>query len=110
MPDLKITRGFIRQAQANYTAKFKRRPRKRQRRFIPEVRTRRQNYMLRYFRPTEVDLLLGDPSKAEKILGWHRRVSFEDLVKRMVKYDLKIFNKDILVKNAGYEVLRALEE
>jgi len=66
--------------------------------------------MLRYFRPTEVDLLLGDPSKAEKILGWHRRVSFEDLVKRMVKYDLKIFNKDILVKNAGYEVLRALEE
>ena len=64
----------------------------------------------RYFRPTEVDLLLGDPSKAEKILGWRRRVSFEDLVKRMVDYDLKIFNKDILVKNAGYEVLSALEE
>jgi GDPmannose 4,6-dehydratase len=43
----------------------------------------------RYFRPAEVELLLGDPSKAEKELGWHRQVSFEDLVSEMVRYDLE---------------------
>jgi GDPmannose 4,6-dehydratase len=43
----------------------------------------------KYFRPAEVDLLLGDPSKAEKELGWKRRVSFQQLVSGMVKYDLQ---------------------
>ena len=42
----------------------------------------------RYLRPTEVDLLIGDPSKAEKKLGWKRKTSFEELVKLMVKSDL----------------------
>ncbi len=64
----------------------------------------------RYFRPTEVDLLLGDPSKAERLLNWKRRVTFPELVKRMVHYDLELFKKDILVKNAGYEISSALEE
>lgn len=64
----------------------------------------------RYFRPTEVDLLLGDPSKAERLLGWKRRVTFEDLVRRMVRYDLELFRKDVLVREAGYEVRSALEE
>ena len=64
----------------------------------------------RYFRPTEVDLLLGDPSKAEKVLGWKRKVSFTDLVKRMVRYDLDLFKKDILIRDAGYKVQSALEE
>ena len=64
----------------------------------------------RYFRPTEVELLLGDPSKAERALGWRRRVTFEELVRRMVRYDLELFRKDILVKEAGYEVRSALEE
>lgn len=41
-----------------------------------------------YFRPAEVELLLGDPSKAEKELGWKRKVSFQELVTGMVKYDL----------------------
>ncbi|MBQ7151032.1 MAG: GDP-mannose 4,6-dehydratase [Synergistaceae bacterium] len=63
-----------------------------------------------YFRPTEVDLLLGDPSKAEKVLGWKRKVSFEELVRRMVKYDLEVFQKEILIRNAGYKVTSALEE
>ncbi|MBR5913660.1 MAG: GDP-mannose 4,6-dehydratase [Selenomonadaceae bacterium] len=44
-----------------------------------------------FFRPAEVDLLLGDPTKAEKNLGWHRKVSFKDLVKIMVESDLKKF-------------------
>jgi len=44
----------------------------------------------KYFRPTEVEFLLGDPSKAEKKLGWKRKVSFEQLVKMMVEADLKL--------------------
>lgn len=43
----------------------------------------------RYFRPTEVDLLLGDPSKAARVLGWHHQTSFADLVAEMVRGDLK---------------------
>jgi GDPmannose 4,6-dehydratase len=43
----------------------------------------------KYFRPTEVELLLGDPSKAEEELGWKRQISFQELVSGMVKYDLK---------------------
>ncbi len=41
----------------------------------------------RYFRPTEVDLLIGDPSKAEKVLGWKAKTLFSDLAGRMAKYD-----------------------
>ena len=63
-----------------------------------------------YFRPTEVDLLLGDPSKAERVLGWRRSVDFPSLVRRMVKYDMELFRKDILVRDAGYKVTSALEE
>ena len=43
----------------------------------------------KYFRPAEVELLLGDPSKAEKELGWRRQISFQELVSCMVKYDLE---------------------
>ena len=43
----------------------------------------------RYFRPTEVEILLGNPSKAEKELGWKRQISFKELVSGMVKYDLE---------------------
>lgn len=48
----------------------------------------------RYFRPTEVDLLLGDPSKARKVLGWQHRVGFRDLVKMMVKSDLAVVKRE----------------
>ncbi|MBR4151827.1 MAG: GDP-mannose 4,6-dehydratase [Selenomonadaceae bacterium] len=47
----------------------------------------------KYFRPAEVDLLLGDPSKAQKILGWQRKVSFRELVKIMVQADLKLYGR-----------------
>ena len=50
----------------------------------------------RYFRPTEVDSLIGDPSKAEKILGWKAKISFEEMVQEMV---LKDFEKAELEKN-----------
>ncbi len=42
----------------------------------------------RYFRPTEVDLLVGDPSKARQRLGWRHKISFENMVKEMVASDL----------------------
>jgi len=42
-----------------------------------------------FFRPSEVDLLLGDPTKAETVLGWSRKVDFQGLVKLMVEHDLK---------------------
>ena len=48
----------------------------------------------RYFRPTEVDQLLGNPSKARNLLNWETKISFEDLVSEMVDSDLKIFRHD----------------
>lgn len=64
----------------------------------------------RYFRPTEVDLLLGNPSKAESVLGWKRKVSFEQLIEKMVDYDMRLFGKDQAISSAGFDVLSALEE
>jgi GDPmannose 4,6-dehydratase len=49
----------------------------------------------RFMRPAEVDLLIGDPAKAEKVLGWHRRTSFQDLVTMMVDADLALLNGDL---------------
>ena len=48
----------------------------------------------RYFRPTETDLLLGDPSKARRRLGWHHKVSFNDLVREMVDADLRAMRRE----------------
>ncbi|MEZ4608154.1 MAG: GDP-mannose 4,6-dehydratase [Deinococcales bacterium] len=53
-----------------------------------------------YFRPTEVDLLLGDPSKAREKLGWQHQCSFEDLVKDMVQSDLKQVNLERLARQS----------
>ncbi len=53
----------------------------------------------RYFRPTEVDLLLGDPTKARKKLGWHHKTSFAELVKEMVVCDLAEVRREIERKN-----------
>ena len=47
----------------------------------------------KYFRPAEVDLLLGNPSKAQRVLGWQRKVSFRELVKIMVEADLKTYGR-----------------
>ena len=56
----------------------------------------------RYFRPTEVETLLGDPTKAREKLGWTPKVPFEDLVAEMVREDLKSAERDELVKRHGY--------
>jgi len=55
-----------------------------------------------YFRPTEVETLLGDPSKAKEKLGWENKISFDELVKEMVAKDLKSAERDELVKQHGY--------
>ncbi|MDR3777253.1 MAG: GDP-mannose 4,6-dehydratase [Terracidiphilus sp.] len=55
----------------------------------------------RYFRPTEVDLLLGDPSKAERILGWKHTVSFPELVSDMLTSDLKVVAEESRVRGIG---------
>ena len=59
----------------------------------------------RYFRPTEVDSLLGDASKARKRLGWRPKVKFGELVAEMVKEDFKLAERDELVKRHGHKVL-----
>jgi GDPmannose 4,6-dehydratase len=64
----------------------------------------------RYFRPTEVELLLGDPSKAERVLGWKRKVSFEELVRRMVEYDTQIVDRNQSINEAGFDVASSLED
>jgi len=64
----------------------------------------------RYFRPTEVDLLLGDPSKAERLLGWKRKVTFDELVRRMVEYDLSLVDRERSITEAGFNVPPALED
>ena len=48
----------------------------------------------RYFRPTEVELLLGDPSKAHRKLGWKHKTSFTELVNEMVDSDLKVVRRE----------------
>ncbi len=63
----------------------------------------------RYFRPTEVDFLLGDPAKARKILGWEPKMEFEELVHIMIEKDLKEAQKDFLVEKEGFQTYNYFE-
>lgn len=63
----------------------------------------------RYFRPTEVDLLIGDASKAKTKLGWSARYTVNELVKEMVDADIEYFRKDILLKESGFDTLNRFE-
>lgn len=58
----------------------------------------------RYFRPAEVETLLGDSSKAKANLNWQPKITFDELVKEMVREDLKVAERDELVKKHGYHV------
>ena len=58
----------------------------------------------RYFRPTEVDELLGDATQAREKLGWHPKTSFQELVKTMVEYDLELARQEHTLKDAGHAV------
>ncbi|MBI3135810.1 MAG: GDP-mannose 4,6-dehydratase [Bacteroidetes bacterium] len=58
----------------------------------------------KYFRPTEVELLLGDPSKAKRELGWKNTYTFDALVKEMVQADIKLFERDKYLSEGGHKV------
>ena len=59
----------------------------------------------RYFRPTEVETLLGDPTKAKEKLGWTPKTTFDELVTEMVREDLKSAERDELIKHYGYQAM-----
>jgi GDPmannose 4,6-dehydratase len=63
----------------------------------------------RYFRPTEVDLLIGDPTKAKTKLGWIPEYDLKALVKDMVASDIKLMQKEQFLKNGGYQTLNYFE-
>ena len=63
----------------------------------------------KYFRPTEVDLLIGDPTKARTKLGWECQYDLADLVKEMMESDLILMKKDQYLKEGGYKTLNYFE-
>ncbi len=63
----------------------------------------------RYFRPTEVETLLGDATKAREKLGWVPKISFHELVQEMVREDLSAAERNALIKDKGYKVFRRFE-
>lgn len=63
----------------------------------------------RYFRPTEVELLIGDPTKAKTILGWKPKHNLQTLTADMVKSDIELFKKDRLLEESGHKVLASFE-
>lgn len=63
----------------------------------------------RYFRPTEVDLLLGDPAKAREKLGWKPKCDLAQLVKEMVESDLDAVRRDETIRNAGFRIFDSFE-
>ena len=63
----------------------------------------------KYFRPTEVDLLIGDPTKAKEKLGWVPKIQLEELVDDMMSSDLKLFKRDKYLNEGGHQTLNYFE-
>jgi GDPmannose 4,6-dehydratase len=63
----------------------------------------------KYYRPTEVDLLIGDSTKAKQKLGWEPQITLEELVEDMMRSDLHLFKKDKYLKDGGYNTLNYYE-
>jgi GDPmannose 4,6-dehydratase len=63
----------------------------------------------KYFRPTEVELLLGDPKKAMDKLGWQPKYTVETLCSEMVQADLELFKRDAILKDAGFDIKQEFE-
>ena len=63
----------------------------------------------RYFRPAEVDLLMGDATKAKEKLGWESKITLEEMIKEMVESDLKNSYKEIVLQKNGFEVTQSCE-
>ena len=58
----------------------------------------------RYFRPTEVETLLGDPTKAKEKLGWTPQITVQEMIKEMVKYDLDQAKQHAILKSHGFSI------
>jgi GDPmannose 4,6-dehydratase len=58
----------------------------------------------RYFRPTEVETLLGNPAKAKQMLGWEPEITFEEMIQEMVAHDLDEAKRDVLCKDSGFKI------
>ena len=63
----------------------------------------------KYFRPTEVDLLIGDPTKAKEKLGWEPHIQLAELVEDMMSSDLKLMQKEKYLEDGGYQTLNYFE-
>lgn len=63
----------------------------------------------RYYRPTEVELLIGDPTKAQTKLGWKPKYTLSSMVKEMVASDTELFKKEQLLKESGYQIKNEFE-
>ncbi|MFW5656328.1 MAG: GDP-mannose 4,6-dehydratase [Bacteroidota bacterium] len=63
----------------------------------------------RYFRPTEVELLIGDPTKANTKLNWYPKYDLKGLITDMIQSDIKLMRKDQYLKNGGYEIMNYFE-
>ena len=63
----------------------------------------------KYFRPTEVDLLVGDPTKAKEKLGWVSKINLEELINDMMESDLKLFKKDKYLAEGGHNTFNYYE-
>ena len=63
----------------------------------------------RYFRPTEVETLLGDPTKARKKLGWKQEISFNQMVREMIEHDLKEGMREAIWKQKGFAIPDSFE-
>jgi GDPmannose 4,6-dehydratase len=63
----------------------------------------------RYYRPTEVELLIGDPTKSQTKLGWKPNYDLPMLVKEMVESDLELFRKERLLQDSGFQIKNQFE-
>ena len=63
----------------------------------------------KYYRPTEVDLLIGDPTKAKEQLGWVAKTSLPELVKEMMQADLQLMKKEKLLSEHGHQIFNSFE-
>jgi GDPmannose 4,6-dehydratase len=80
---------------------------------IPDCKLKKGDVVLeidkRYFRPAEVEYLLGDATKARQKLGWSPKYTVQDLAKEMVEADLEIFKKEMVLKQSGFNTLNRFE-
>lgn len=89
--------------------------------YLENIKMRLENYSVKkarkplisvdpqYFRPTEVEMLIGDASKAKRVLGWEPEYDLKGLIEDMILSDIKLMKKDAYLRNGGYRILNYFE-